>query len=319
MLRSLAFLLIPPAAAALLLGFAARRPGKSGRGARWAASLAVGLGTGCSVLVAFGLLSFAPDFALDLPRIPPAERVHGLFFVALGVAALGILDAAIRAPVWIRAAMALVTVRAILWGLLQPVIANTMDAREAAFWLWGLDAGVLAVWAATDSLAARVPGPWVPAWLAAVAAGMGAALFRFAGTDVLARTAGGLAAALGALALASVGDRTSAPARGAALASVPLLAGLAAAGRFYGVNEIDALLALASVPVAAWVCRLPHLRRRLGERGALLAATGALAAALAVALSIGWREASGREFGGDQAPEAPPGVDDYSADEDYPE
>jgi len=212
------------------------------------------------------------------PAFPPPESSAALPLAVLAAGLVSLLPAPDAFRVWLRRAAGLIP--ALLIGY---YVMSTQKSVGAA-WVGALI--VLAWTFAAETLATRRPGSEVPAaWMIAFA--LSAAAFERAGNLFALRTAGGLAAACGALMV--FGGWRKASAAGAAL---PL--GVAAYGLLANTHlftdhlPMSAAVLLGVAPLAAWVGEIPFVAarpswQRVGARLASVAIVAGIALAVTAA------------------------------------
>ena len=232
---------------------------------RWAWAMPVAAGAG--FLGGYYALS-------GVPRLPPSDGTDWLFWAAIPVTGLGVLDAVLpRRWGWVLGAVAGGVVLLIGW----PLVPNAVPA--------GALCGVAFVTAAAGAglcLVARVAEPRVgsSAVVAVLCVTMGAAAVVVLSSNLRVGGTYGMAAsaALGPVAVFSM--RVRAAARSVAVVAIPVLAGLLAGGHYYpdpGVSWTHAGILMAA-PVLLLPCAaLPGKRNWV--RG--------VAAVVLVALAVG--------------------------------
>lgn len=249
----------PPFALALL--FLLPRLRRAGDASRAEAGIgplgALGLGLG----VALGSLFLLGGLDAVLRPVSVTQK---LAWLALAGGLAGALDVFLGARSGLhlaaRVALRAGVPAAALWWMLGFLRASRFEAAaEYALWIAAAAAAVGLLWSALDLLGALRPGPSLPiAWTASVAA-TGATLV-VARSAALGQTAGALASAVGALALAALLNRRLA-ARGAGGPVALILSGLLLAGHFAAELSATGALLCAAGPLLPALVELLPLRR----------------------------------------------------------
>jgi hypothetical protein len=236
--------------------------------------------------------AFGVGYALldgEVPAWPPAQARHWLFYLAAGLAVLGMLDAAVGAlvhvPRWVRAEVALVASGAIVVCLFASLLqADTWPPLRAVEWVVGMVVVLHLAWVSTELLVDRLPRGAGAAVLFVFCAGA-ALVLMLSGSLVYGRLAGVLSAVAFAAVLISFAAPGFSPARGAVAVIVPVTVAVLFLG--YHLADLDALngtLVLAAL-LLPWLTRLPWLA---GRRASVRVVVALLLAALPVGLA-GWR------------------------------
>ena len=251
------------------------------RGWRWVMPLAAG-GAFLAAYAGLGMASLPPRGSGTswlawagggVPRLPPSNGIDWLFWLAIPVTALGLLDAVLGGRWgWVLGASA----GAVGLGILRPLSASvepqTLWTTVAALTV----AGALLAWVA--AVAERRIGPvWT---IGAFAAALGAAGVMVMSSNLQTVGIYGLAAASGVAPIALLAGRKVQAGRSVAVVAAPLLAGLLVAGRFYpdpGVPVVGGLVILLAPVLLLAGAFLPV--RREWVRGVV--------AVLAVAIAVG--------------------------------
>jgi hypothetical protein len=240
-------------AAALIIGWQPWRAAE--HNARWLAAPAIAAG----FAIAFWHLQSPPVY-------PPGtgDAVSWLFYFAISIALLGLLEGILRPPLWLRAILLVILWRLAVRALLSRLIPRVISESDAEAWI---DAAVLAAliwWLAIESLAARAPGPTVPLIFAILATAFAVTLVTWhiirSGTLV-----GALGAMSGAAAVISLWDRRISFSAGGVTAFALLVLALATHAYFYtddtftpAQNARTALMLLS--PLLAFAGDLPGIR-----------------------------------------------------------
>jgi hypothetical protein len=252
---------------------------------RWAWAMPVAAGAG--FLGGYYALS-------GVPRLPPADGTDWLFWAAIPVTGLSVLDAVLpRRSGWVLGAAAGGVVLLIGW----PLVPSSVSA--------GALCGVALVTAALGAglcLVARVAEPRVgsPAVVGALCVTVGAAAVVVLSSNLRVGGLYGMAAsaALGPVAVFSM--RVPA-ARSVAVVAIPVLAGLLACGHYYpdpGVTWTHAGILMAA-PVLLLPCAvLPVKRNRMRGVAAVVLVAIAVSAVAAPTAIAAKKAAEADPYGG---------------------
>lgn len=260
--RELAFSILAPLVVSTFFAMLARW-----RGWPWLLPVAVGIG----FLAGYSLL------LRGAPRLPPLDGSDWLYWLALPLMALGIIDSAAGGKWgWLLSAAA----GGVTLALIHPLAPGAASVEQ----MWGMTglmaiAGIVLTMALT--WAAKQLGANAVLGAICIATGGAAVIvlssnFRIVGVYGLAA-----AAALGPVAVLS---RASTPIRAACIIAIGLLVGLLVAGRFYpdpGVTWLNFSVILASPLLLLVGAAIPTRRRWVG------AVVGLLLTAIAVAAVTG--------------------------------
>lgn len=245
--------LLAPAAVASATVAAARRLGRgpqAGHRGRWGVAAGLGLGY------------FAGHVGLlRLPSFPAVDSLQWVAWLALAAAGLGIVEAARPIPRRVSWAARGLLVAGAIGLILRSQVEHHWTAAQAAPWLAGTWAVVMASWWNLEAQGERLPGPGWMFHLGLVAAGWAAVQVR-SGNAAAGQLDGVLAsAALGALPAVGLRPGPTLARGGPAVASM-VLAGLGLTGYFYSEVPAAAALLLVLAPWAPWVDRIGLVRRR---------------------------------------------------------
>jgi hypothetical protein len=250
-----------PAGIALVVLLASWRPWRRTRPVlrgHWGAPLAAG----AAFATAYGLLDG------ETPAWPPAQARHWLFFIAIGLTLLGLLDAVLGgvlpAPEWLRAEVALVASAALVVRLFASVLsADTWPAPSAVQWIAGMTIVLHVAWVSAEQLARRLPRAAPPLVLLVFTAGV-AAVTALSGSLVYGRLAGVLAVVTAVACVVSLTAPAFTLARGGVAVIVPLAVAVLLLGYHLadpGVGAVNGGLLLSAL-LLPWLARLRPLRRR---------------------------------------------------------
>jgi hypothetical protein len=252
---------------------------------RWAWAMPVAAGAG--FLAGYYALS-------GVPRLPPRDGTDWLFWAAIPVTGLGVLDAAVpRRWGWLLGATAGGLVLLIGW----PLVPNTISAMELC-----AVAFVVAVVGAGLCLAGRVGEPRLesPAVVAALCITVGGAAVVVLSSHLRVVGVYGIAAAAALGPIAVLTGKLRA-ARSVAIVAIPLLAGLLAGGHYYpdpGVPWSQAAILMAAPLLLLPCAAIPTQRKWIrGVVAAVLVAilVGTVAGPTALAAK---KAAEGDPYGG---------------------
>ncbi len=240
------------ALAALVPSYRLWRRDRTVAGCDWGVALAVGGG-----FLAGGV------GAAGIPDRWPLEKWEWLF-VAVAVLTGASLLLALRSwrPWrWLLGPSA--TLLAVVL-LTPPGTGHLWETGEAVAWVWKLltAATVGLVWLATEPLARRRPGASLPLALLVAVTG-GSMVLMLSGNDVLARTLGAAAAALGVCVVVAWRRPSFALTGGATAVLAVTLVGLLSLGRSYSYSEVPlpAYVLPAFAPMLLWIAELPLLAK----------------------------------------------------------
>jgi hypothetical protein len=234
-----------------------------------------------------GALAVSGGFAIaycgigGAPHWPPGsgDASFWLIWFTAPTALLGLLDALIKPPLWLRAIILLFLVGAAAKALAAPLGSNGPTSQYLAIW-W---LAAVICWLAWESLAARKAGALGPVVLALTLAASAAvlALSNNIKPSQGAAALTGMAIAAGVLTFIRHGISLD---RGAMLAWIVPLLGLFLFVHLYSYTEppTACVVLILLAPILALAGDLPRLRR---GRWAMILAPVVLALAVAVGLS----------------------------------
>ncbi len=259
-------------------------------GAR-AARAAVPLGVGGGFVAGHAAL-------LGVPRVPPLEAVNWLFYAAIVLGAVGMIDLLLSAPsprrnsgttaygepapgaildydaadrpalrgAWglaLRLLGVLALGLVLTWLLTRPLLVFHWTGSAGPVWIGGIGAVMAVVWLLLDRLADRTDGrPSLVVALAGVSAVSGAVI-AMSGSQKLGQTTGLLTAGLFAAAVLSLPMRKLQAGRGVVLVYALLQTALIAVATehlYASLATAHALLLLVAAPLA-WLGELVPARR----------------------------------------------------------
>jgi hypothetical protein len=241
--------------------------------------LAVGAGFGAGYLALFGW-----------PGVPPGDIVDWLFFLAVPLAAVGLVDSLLRMPLAGRVVLIALAVPAALLLLARPLLAaGEPIAGETSTQLMLFTAVAASSLVALDALAVRISAARLSAILLVLAV-PAAIVMTLAGSLRYGQIALLLAATqVGALA-ANVALGRAAVGRGTVLVFGTLFVGLLWCGNGYAeLNTFDALVLLAA-PNAAWLAFL--LPRRIGWLGQVVLQLSFVLGTAGIAMARAWMQSA---------------------------
>jgi hypothetical protein len=182
------------------------------------------------------------------PSFPPVDTTQGLLYLALIVAAIGLVG--FDRDGWgVRVSRA-VAVVAMLGLSLHPLVRYQWSLQASAAAVLGLGAASFALWAAYDALAARLSAHAVrAAWV--IVFGGTALLLVLGRTALLGQLGGTIGVALAALALVTPREADADHGRSGLAFLAPMLHALLLNGFFYADVGAPASIALALSPLAA--------------------------------------------------------------------
>jgi len=211
------------------------------KGNSWAGPAAIGV----AFVVAFGCIEgFAHIF-------PPASAVPWLFHVGLLFTLVGLLDAVVRMPVWVRAiVVSLATVLGAGLLLRFNFVNHTWDALHGSAWLVGI-AGVAVIWWCCFEYAAVNAGVVMPLG-AMFIMGIAGLVVMLVADQTIGQALGALAVALGAAAAVVAWFKDKSLVRGTAAVVAGVGAcSLAAAYFVSDVPIVDLALVAIAPPLLA--------------------------------------------------------------------
>lgn len=218
-------------------------------------------------IVGIGFCIAYRNFELKLGWPPGANVLFLLFYFAVLVGVLGLLDSLFKPPLWLRALVLLILWRIFVRLLLLPQIPRGISASSAELWIDALALVALVWWLTFEHLADRSPGIVTPLLLAAMAGTSAILLAMGWHIQASAAMAGALLAMSVAATVLAFWDSRIAFSRGFAQTIVLLLQIVLIHGYFYtddalrSDQQIWAGLFLAS-PLLAIAGDLPFLRRK---------------------------------------------------------
>lgn len=241
-----------PAAVALVVMFIGLRPfGRQvpqQRGA-WAGALALGLGYAAGN---WGLTGGPGGGG-------PEQR---LLFIALGAAALGLVESLARPPAAVRWLTRVGASAAAGWLLLAPLWEPQQWSHgQLALRLGLVTATSVLVWSILDWLASEERGPSMALALAA-AGTIGASVIVLSGLASTGQLSGAMVAPLGVLLLVTWRFPAAARLRSAVPPATLLLVSHPVVGLFYAEMPLASFALLAAAPLAVAVVRIPWVQRR---------------------------------------------------------
>jgi hypothetical protein len=212
-----------------------------------------------------GAIAFSAGFALadcqiaGTPHWPPGtgDAAFWIVWFIVPIAFLGLLDALLRPPYWLRAMLLFVLVRLGTAILIAPVIPKSgADANgtnwSMGIWLDSFAAATAIFWLGLETLAERTPGTLLPILLTLTFAGAAAVL----GLSDNVRPSQECAALAGLAMAAAILARPLRLAfdRGAVLAAIVPMMGMFAFAHFYSYNEppVASIALLLLAPLLAW-------------------------------------------------------------------
>jgi hypothetical protein len=180
-------------------------------------------------------LSFALASLGILQRlpIPPREATHWLFVIAIGALPVGLIDALVPVPAWVRWLAACLWFAAFNWLLLRPLnLVNALSSTALVSWLVLLTFLAVIWWMWLDPFAERQRGPLIVVQLLVVAAAV-AMVLMLSGSKLLGQLGGVVAAITGSCLAVSLLAKQVSLARGGVFTFVSLITGLLICGHFY--------------------------------------------------------------------------------------
>jgi hypothetical protein len=207
-----------------------------------------------------------------VPKWPPGtgDVTNWIAYFVVPAGLLGLLDALLSPPSWLRFGLLVVLSRLAVRALLLPLVIRTkaLSGVEAENWIDGLSIAIAILWLSTDALAEKVRGISVPLVLFLFATG--AAIYLVLSENLsMGFVAGSIAALSAAAAVATFwpnGGRMISLSQGAVLTLIVPLVGLLICGYFYGPEDPSPMsqwagAILLSAPILAWAGDLPGVRR----------------------------------------------------------
>ncbi len=272
-------------------------------GALWLAALRIGRGRdvgpgawggALAIAVAYGCTQY---FLLGWPPFPPRRAIEALFFVAIGAAAFGLLEGALRNRRGLLVLLRAVVIALALAAQFRVPMQNSWSGMETALWIGGAGLWTLLVWTALDRLAQARPGISMPLVLWLITS-FGAGALVMGGVASAGQLAGGIAGALGAAAVLSLVLRGFRLAHGAVGVWTLLVGGLLLQGHHFAEVPLPVVLVFGLVPLAAWIGELPGVVRRAAWQGVVVRLI-ITALPLALAILIAWRamDTGGEDYG----------------------
>lgn len=233
---------------------------------------------------------------LGMPKLPPVDSLHWIFWLSAEIALLWVLYKSLRLPEnfvgILSLILALLSPALILW----PLVSHTWGASVAILHIgWGT--GLVAFM--SFFLAARAgesPGAALPLSLAGCAGGLSITLLLSA-SAILAQLAGALAIGLLVLLLPAVREKRFMFAPAAGLVFALVYTGLLLGGHFYAELAVPETILLAFAPFALWLDELLPAGKLAGWKRTLLqAALTAIPAFAAAGIALArWLQESGSE------------------------
>ncbi len=238
---------------------------------------------------------------LSLTGLPPWKSIESKHWLVMAVvpaaffvALIGSIPKTPKVLTWLLRVLVAAGVAPVL---MQPMVRYNWSVSEAAGWLGGLGATILAVWILMHLYTVRYGGRAPLFVIGATAAGVAACTFA-SGSITAGQLTGSFAVVLGGAWLATSRSKTCTHA-GPALTdlTIPLLLGLLINSWAYSwqmqhepwASRVVAIL-LVVAPLGLWADRLPWLKRLSSTRQAVLGSAVSLSL-IAVALSIAGYEA----------------------------
>ncbi len=247
----------------------------------------VGSGAAAAILIAWLAVH-----GWEWPAFPPPESSASLPLAVLAAGLVTLLPAPDLVRRWLRRVAGFVPALLIAYYV--------MSTQKTTGGAW---TGAIVIFAGcllAETLATRRPGSEVPtAWMLSFA--ITAAAFERAGSLYAVRTAGGLAAACGALMLFASWRKVSAA--GAVLPLGVALYGLLANTHLFADDfPLSAAVLLGIAPLAAWIGELPLLAdrptwQRLGARLAAVTLVAGIGLAIAAAHATDEESAEDNPYG----------------------
>lgn len=276
--QQLALGVVIPAAVAVLVTAVGvwRRSG-------WAVALSVALGYVAGHL-----------FIRGVPPFPPIEVEDWLPIVAVVTFLAGVIDVSWSLPRLARRLIRLGLSVATVLLLARPMIANVWPTTaEAAVWVAGLVAAMVAVWSIVDGTVSREHGSIVPFVLGLTMAGL-AVVQGLSSSLVLARMSGAAAITIAPLAFVAWRWPNDRQVRGALPVVIVLFAGLIMAGFFYSEVPRGSALILALAPLSVALTRVGR-RHWIGMTLAVVVASTAVGVSLGIAVVTATPEPTAEE------------------------
>ncbi|HEV3163424.1 MAG TPA: hypothetical protein VGZ22_05245 [Isosphaeraceae bacterium] len=263
------------AAAVLVIAFwLARRSGRS-----WLRDAGEVLALGLGYLAGHQATIGSPPMPLSLSM----EAMHWLGFVAVAAILVGLIEAFLPAPSWLRWLLRAGLVVLTVWLVANSLLDPQRDDRLSWPSLAAAILIALAFWANLQSLADRQAGRGVPLAIM-VLAGSACPIILMAGIIVVAELAAALWFCTFAVLVAAWLDRGTSLARGGVTVVASLLIGLVLNGLYYGDLPPATAILMALAPAGLWLGRIGSLQRhpRWRATACSLAVLLPLVAALAI-------------------------------------
>jgi hypothetical protein len=242
-------ILLPAGLATVLLaisGWWSRRPAVKRRRPAWTPAVALGVGYVVGHIAIRGRPPYPPSLSMDAG--------HWIAVMAPAAMLLGVIEAAVRLPSWLRWALRAALLMLLLWLMLNGMLSPDSDNRLSWFVLAAIGLAALRFWGDLEALAARVRGPSLPFGLMLIAAGASGVLVA-SGSLVQGLQGGTLTAILGVLFLASFWHRDRRLLRSGVPVVAVILIGLSMEGFFYSYVPPASIVLLAIAPGGIWLGR----------------------------------------------------------------
>ena len=233
----------------------------------WAMPLAAGAGFLTGYALAF---SAASDYARFVPRLPPRDGTDWLFWLAIPLTVLGVIDALVGK----RWGWALATASgAVAWVIVAPLLPETVKTSELAMLATALALGAVAVALCIHFAEPRVTATAV---VAALCITLGAAAVVVLSSNLRIAGVYGIAASAALGPVAVFAWRTPRAGRAVAITALPFLAGLLVGGHYYpdpGVTWVNLSTLLAAPALLLIGLAIPGKRDWVRGICAVLAVT----------------------------------------------
>jgi hypothetical protein len=234
-------------------------------------------------------------FIRGVPPFPPIEVEDWLPILAVVTSLAGVIDVSWTLPRFARRLIRLGLTVATVLLLARPMIANVWPTTaEAAAWIAGLVAAMVAVWSIVDGTVAREHGSIVPFVLGFTMAGL-AVVQGLSSSLVLARMSGAAAITIAPLAFVARRWPNDRRVRGALPVVIVLFAGLIMAGFFYSEVSRGSALILALAPLSVALTRVGR-RHWIGGLLAVVVGLAAVGAAVGIAVATATPEPSAEAY-----------------------